>query len=67
MQNGLFKIVLKKNAGTIEETTAEVFCVERVLSVDPILNRSTQRTEFLVYDGGNWWWINATDTYLKKD
>ena len=65
MKHGLFEIVLKKNAGTAEETTAEVFCIQRVLSVDPIYSR--QRTEFLVYDGGNWWWINANDTYLKKD
>lgn len=66
MKHGLFEIVLKKNAGTIEKTKAEVFCIQRVLSVDPILNRSLQRTEFLIYDGGRWMWINVDDCYLDE-
>jgi len=67
MKQGLFEIRLKDNNGTVRDNTADVFCVQRVMSIDPILNCSIQRTEFLIYNGGNWLWINANDCYLQKD
>lgn len=63
----LFKVRIPKHKEDgYESRFLDVYCVQRVLSVDPILQRSQQRTEFLVYDG-RFIWENADHCILVKD